>query len=222
MDTNNVTVVIPALNEENSIARVLHKTLNVIGKVIVVDDGSTDRTAEIVKQDFPSVLLIKHPSRRGKGAALRTALDHAETPFVALQDADDEYPPENLVILASQEGYDMVVGQRTMVVTDFYREVGVSSFVANKIFAHLAGVPDVFSGQRVLRTDFMRSLNLCSNGFEVETEMTFKSLRRGAKIQYVPVGYYPRTKEMGKKIGMSDFLKISGMYLRLSINGAKA
>jgi glycosyltransferase involved in cell wall biosynthesis len=181
----------------------------------VVDDGSSDRTSLIIKSDFPSVQLLQHKVRKGKGAALRTALSSIDTPYIALQDADEEYPPENLVLLALQDGFDMVVGQRKMIMTDFYRQVEVPSFVANKIFAHIANVPDAFSGQRILRTDFMKSLDLQSNGFEVEMEMTIKSLYRGAKIKYVPIDYYPRTKEMGKKINILDFLKIVGMYLRL-------
>lgn len=113
----------------------------------------------------------------------------------------------------------MVIGQRTMVITDFYRSVPLSSFAANKIFAHVSGVPDVFSGQRVLNTKFMRSLNLQSNGFEIETEMTFKALKRKAPIRFIPVEYYPRTKQQGKKIHFLDFVKISTMYLRLQLAG---
>lgn len=218
-----MTVIIPALNEENTIGDVLDETLKVSDDIIVVNDGSTDRTAEIVgsyRDRTNKVRMLTHPHRLGKGVALRHALDHVRTPLVALQDADLEYPPENLALLAESADYKMVIGQRTMVMTDFYRSVSLSSFLANKMFAHLAGVPDVFSGQRVLQTEFMRSLDLKSDGFEIETELTLKALKRKASILFVPVGYHPRTKEQGKKINFIDFLKISTMYVKLQVNPA--
>lgn len=217
-----MTVVIPALNEENTIASVLDETLKVTEKIIVVNDGSTDRTASIVgayREQHQGIRLLSHATRQGKGVALRHALDYVDTPLVGLQDADLEYPPTNLTLLTAESGENkMVIGQRTMVMTDFYRSVSLGSFMANKMFAHLAGVPDVFSGQRVLHTEFMQSLDLKSNGFEIETELTLKALRRKAPILFVPVGYHPRTKEQGKKINFMDFLKISAMYAKLQVS----
>jgi glycosyltransferase involved in cell wall biosynthesis len=223
MKNRDMTVVIPALNEENTIASVLDATLKVTDEIIVVDDGSSDRTSLIVgeyRDRHRGVRLLRHHTRKGKGCALRNALEHVRTDLVGLQDADLEYPPENLVLLTEQGDYKMIIGQRTMVMTDLYRQVSLTSFAANKMFAHLAGVPDVFSGQRVLQTDFMRSLNLRSDGFEIETELTLKALRRQAPILFVPVGYHPRTKEQGKKINFMDFLKISAMYVRLQVSPA--
>lgn len=219
----DMTVIIPALNEENTIAQVLAETMKVSDNIIVVNDGSTDNTSKIVREfseTTQKVRLLIHPRRMGKGIALRNALDHVRTPLVALQDADLEYPPENLSLLAQEEDYSMVIGQRTMVMTDFYRNVSLGSFLANKMFAHLTGCPDVFSGQRILQTDFMKSLDLQSNGFEIETELTLKALRRKAPILFVPVGYSPRTREQGKKINFMDFLKISTMYARIQVSPA--
>lgn len=220
----DMTVVIPALNEENTIAGVLDDTLKVTDHIIVVNDGSNDRTEQIVAEYHErhrNVRLLTHATRQGKGVALRHALDYVRTPLVGLQDADNEYPPENLAVLAEQdEEYKMIIGQRTMITTDLYRSVSIGSFMANKMFAHLAGVPDVFSGQRVLDADFMKSLNLRSDGFEIETEMTFKALKRNAPIMFVPVAYHPRTREQGKKINFFDFLKISSMYVRLQVGAA--
>lgn len=216
----DLTVIIPALNEEKTIADVLTQTLAVTDRIIVVNDGSTDATARIAAAyAAKGVLVLSKPERQGKGAAIRTALPYVETCLVALQDADLEYPPANIVPLSEDTEHLMVIGQRTMVITDFYRSVPLSSFAANKIFAHVSGVPDVFSGQRVLNTKFMRSLNLQSNGFEIETEMTFKALKRKAPIRFIPVEYYPRTKQQGKKIHFLDFVKISTMYLRLQLAG---
>lgn len=215
----DLTVIIPALNEESTIAEVLSQTLTVTRNIIVVDDGSTDDTARIAAAyTSKGVRLLSKPEREGKGAAILSALSLVDTPLVALQDADLEYPPTNLVPLATDTEHLMVIGQRTMVITDFYRTVPLSSFAANKIFAYISGVPDVFSGQRVLHTKFMRSLNLQSNGFEIETEMTFKALKRKVPIKFIPVDYYPRTKEQGKKINFRDFMKISTMYLRLQFS----
>lgn len=214
----DVTVIIPALNEANTIAEVLDETLKVTDQIIIVNDGSTDATADIVtdyRDRHAGITLLHHASRQGKGTAVRHALGYVKTPLVALQDADLEYPPENIALLMKGPEYDMVIGQRTMVMTDFYRNVSLGSFVANKIFAHLTGAPDVFSGQRVLRTEFMKSLNLVSAGFEVETELTLKAIKRNAPVLFVPVGYSPRSTEQGKKINFLDFLKISAMYAKI-------
>ncbi len=114
MGLENTTTIIPALNEELSIGKVVEETLKVCPNIIVVDDGSTDKTAEIIRSAYPSVLLLQHTERRGKGAAVRHALEHTKTPFVAMQDADCEYPPCNLALLAEADMCDMVVGQRTI------------------------------------------------------------------------------------------------------------
>ena len=219
----DMTVVIPAMNEESTIASVLDETLKVTDDIIVVDDGSTDRTSFIVESyaaRHDGIRLLRHATRKGKGFAIRNALNSVRTNLVGLQDADLEYPPENLRLLKREDNYKMVIGQRTMVMTDFYRSVSLSSFVANKMFAHLTGVPDVFSGQRVLDTEFMRSLNLKSDGFEIETELTLKAIKSNASILFVPVGYHPRTKEEGKKINFMDFIKISLMFVKVQVRPA--
>ncbi len=218
---SDMTVLIPALNEEATIGNVLDETLKVTDDIIVINDGSTDHTAAIVESyttNHRGVHLLTHTSCQGKGFALRNALKDVRTELVGLQDADLEYSPKHLQTLINNGAFNMIIGQRTMVMTDFYRSISVGSFLANKMFAHLAGVPDVFSGQRVLQTEFMCSLDLKSNGFEIETELTLKSLRRKASILFVPVEYKPRTKEEGKKINFTDFLKISAMYARLQVS----
>lgn len=220
MSKTNITVIIPALNESATILGVVEKCLQVTDHVIVVDDGSNDNTGALVAKEYPHVRVMFHDRSKGKGSALLTALPHVNTPLVALQDADCEYDPLAILTLMAATPSDMVVGQRTMLMTDFYREVGICSFVANSVIARIIGSPDVFSGQRVLRTEFMRGMGLRSKGFEIETEMTIRAIDAKADIRYIPVSYSPRTKEMGKKIGSLDFLKILVMYARLKIAGA--
>ena len=220
MDKEQLTIVIPALNEENTIAAVIEDAVHYAKKIIVVDNASTDKTAEIARS-YNHVELLSLPIK-GKGRAMIHGLLSVATPYVAFQDADREYPLENMVKLYSpNDEYDMVVGVRGGEgMTSIYQEVSLGSFVANKIMVSLTGVPDVFSGQRILRTDFMRSLKLSSTGFEIETEITAKSLCRKANIKYVRVAYHPRNHAEGKKIRGLDFFRILFMYSRVNLNHA--
>lgn len=204
-----LTVIIPVYNEEKYISETLYQVKKLGCNIIVVNDGSTDGTEKLLNQcDFATVVHL--PENRGKGFAVKSALDLVDTPFVALQDADSEYPPSSIPILMEYCNFDMVVGSRKISLSG----MSPSSFVANKLFQFLLRSPDPFSGQRILKTEFFRSLDIASNGFEIETELTIKTNKAGGTVQYVPVPYFARSRSCGKKIGFADFFDISRFYFK--------
>jgi len=217
----SLTVVIPVYNEEDSIDSVLSTVVDLpfVHKAVVVNDGSTDRTAQILApfEKHDKVEVVHFPVNRGKGAAIKAALERIETRFVAFQDADLEYPPENLRRLYAAARIldaDMVVGVRTMS-WDEITGISLGSFIANKLIVRLTGCPDVFSGQRVVKMSFIREVGIESSGFEIETELTMKALLFGYEIAWERVSYLPRSRSEGKKIGFWDFVKIMKTYYRL-------
>ena len=217
----SLSVVVPVYNEEHSIGRVLTTVLDLpfVDRVIVVNDGSTDRTGVILSsfERNRKVKLIHFPVNRGKGAAIKAALDFVKTEYVAFQDGDQEYPPENLRKLYAAARFsdaDMVVGVRTMS-WDEITGISLGSFIANKLIVKLTGCPDVFSGQRVVKMEFLRKVGLESSGFEIETELTMKAILLGYDVVWERVSYFPRSRSEGKKIGFLDFLKIMRTYYKL-------
>jgi len=217
----SLTVVVPVYNEEKSIGSVLSAVIDLpfVEKVIVVNDGSTDRTGVILApfENLRKVEVIHFPVNRGKGAAIKEALKRVDTEYVAFQDADLEYPPENLRRLYSAArllGADMVIGVRTMS-WDEITGISLGSFIANKLIVRLTGCPDVFSGQRIVKMEFLRKVGLESSGFEIETELTMKAILLGYDVAWERVSYFPRSRSEGKKIGFLDFLKIMRTYYKL-------
>jgi dolichol-phosphate mannosyltransferase len=208
-----LSVLVPAYNEERSIAQILEKVLAepTPKEIVVVDDGSKDRTSQIVETFADrGVRLIRHERNSGKGAAIHTALLHAHGRFVIIQDADLEYEPNDfsaiMAPLLSGE-VDVVYGSRNMtrnprVSKLFYWGGRAVTFVANLLFgSHLT---DEATCYKAMRRDLLETLHLRSRGFGFCAEVTGKLLRRGVRIREVPITYAPRGWQEGKKIKMSD------------------
>jgi dolichol-phosphate mannosyltransferase len=208
-----LTVIVPAYNEEASIRQILEKLLaeRTPKEILVVDDGSKDRTAEIV-QTFADrgVRLIRHERNCGKGAAIHTALRHARGRFVIIQDADLEYDPGDFPdvlapLLAGRA--EVVYGSRNMTRNPrvswlFYWGGRAVTFVANMLYgSHLT---DEATCYKAMKRDLMRDLHLQSGGFGFCAEVTGKLLRRGTRIVEVPIRYSPRSWREGKKIKARD------------------
>ncbi len=208
-----LSVIVPAFNEEAFIAAVLEKVLAepTSKEVLVVDDGSRDRTAAIV-EGFAArgVRLIRHERNSGKGAAIHTALREARGRFVIIQDADLEYDPNDFPailapLLAGRA--EVVYGSRNMtrnprVSKLFYWGGRAVTFVANLLFgSHLT---DEATCYKAMKRELMQGLHLRSRGFGFCAEVTGKLLRRGVRIREVPIRYNPRDWHEGKKIKMSD------------------
>ncbi len=212
-----LSIIVPAYNEEETIEEALERVLAVdlgdVGKeVLVVDDASTDRTAEVLErfQDRPRVTVLKQRENGGKGYAIRTALAHATGDIVIIHDADLEYDPQDfpLIIEPILKGEaDVVYGSRFLGSIEGMR---IPHLVANKIFAWAATllfgkrVTDEATCYKAFRIDILRSLNLKCQGFEFCPEVTAKALRSGYRFREVPISYRGRSIKGGKKIRARD------------------
>lgn len=204
---NTLSVVIPALNEEDGIANIVERVLSVkeslaqVGvddlELIVVDDGSTDRTPEIVSS-YPEVVLVKHPVNKGYGAAIKTGFREAKGNLLAFLDADGTYPPEyfpQLCVPILEDGVDLVIGSR-MAGAD--SEMPLVRRIGNTIFATLVSiisnrrVTDSASGQRVFRSDILPTLYPLPDGLNFTPVMSTRAMHEDIKVVEVAIPYKER------------------------------
>lgn len=211
-----LTVLIPALNEQATLARVVEAVVATgrVHEIIIIDDGSTDQTQSIIReleQRHPELVRsVRHSVSRGKGAAIRNGLAAASGDIVLIQDADLEYDPHDFpALLAPFEdpNVSVVYGSRNRRANprssfSFYWGGRLLSWSANRLYG--SSITDESTGYKLVRTDLMRSLDLESEGFELCAEMTGKLLGRGVKIHEVPISYRPRSATEGKKIRWID------------------
>ena len=191
---SHVVAIVPALNEASTIAHVIVGLRDRIAWVVVVDDGSSDATADIARAAGATV--ISHAEPRGKGQAVRTALEHVlakpDVECVLILDGDMQHLPEEagrLIDTAAATGADLVVGER-----QFDRDaMPTSRYYANRYgsaaLSSFTGVPlqDTQCGYRLFRADILRRLRLRATGYDIETEMLVKVSRLGGRIVSVPV-----------------------------------
>jgi glycosyltransferase involved in cell wall biosynthesis len=187
-DDQKVSVVMPAYNEETNIAGVLQQLedLEVIHEVLVVDDGSQDRTVEIAGT-FPKVRVIQHPYNIGNGGAIKTGIRNATGDVIILMDSDGQHPPSEIPHLLEHLGrYDMVVGARTLS-TQATRGRLLANSLFNWYASYIVGrrVPDLTSGFRVLKAQIARNfVYLLPNGFSYPTTLTIAFFRAGYAVKY--------------------------------------
>jgi glycosyltransferase involved in cell wall biosynthesis len=210
-----VSVLVPAYNEEATIGTVLKMLLElpIVKEVIVVDDCSHDRTNEIVSaiQD-DRIKLIRLTENAGKTAAISRALAEVSGDIVIIQDADLEYDPAEIPIVVDpilRGKADVVYGSRFLVrratrVLYYYHSLanGVLTTLSN-MFSNL-NMTDVETGYKAFRTEVIRGIPLTSRGFGMEIEITASMSRLGLRLYEVPISYYGRTYDEGKKIGLRD------------------
>ena len=186
----DVTIIIPAHNEEEGIADVINgvKGLNTGYEILVVDDGSTDNTYKLATDT--GVKVIRHPYNKGYGAALKTGIRNAEADIVLFMDADGQHKPSAIEKLIRHIGeYDMVVGARTKKSKiSLLRRPGkkILSITAN----YLAGmkIPDLNSGFRALKKDVaMEFMHILPNSFSFSTTITLALITSGYSVKYVPI-----------------------------------
>lgn len=208
-----LTVVIPVFNEHKTILEVIQAVLDTPfdKEVVVVDDGSTDGTREaLATVTDPRVRVLLHEKNKGKGAALRTAFKEARGELVLIQDADLEYHPSDFEVLLRP----MLLGRADVVYGSRFKGSGRAfmflHYVANRSLTLLTNIlynsilSDMETGYKVFRREFLQSIEIKSNRFNFEPEITAKVLKRGARLVEVPIQYYGRGYDEGKKIGIKD------------------
>ena len=236
-----LSILIPVFNEESFVEALLERVLvaplpsnsQAAGReLIVVDDASTDGSYEAV-QDFigrhpdACIQLHRHESNRGKGAAIRTALNFATGLYSIIQDADLEYDPQEYGQMLKpllQGDADVVFGSRFLIAGE-RRVLYFWHSLANGILTTLCNIvadlnlTDMETCYKAFRTKLAQSIPLSSERFGIEPELTIKFAKREARIYEVPIGYFGRTYAEGKKIGAKDAFAAVGSILRFSLSG---
>lgn len=229
------SIIIPCFNEEKTLKNCVKHVLEIADKdltleIIIVDDGSSDKSLSISKQlesKHPQVLLFQHKINQGKGAAIRTGIQKATGDFVAIQDADLEYNPEQLkdllVPLINDEA-DVVIGSRFNSsgphrVLYFWHYMGnrFLTFVSNMLTD--LNLTDMETCYKVFKRDAINDITIEENRFGFEPEIVSKVAHKRLRIFEMGISYYGRTYEEGKKIGVKDGIR--AMYCIFHYNAPK-
>ena len=227
-----LSILMPVYNErervERAIAEVLETELPTEFELVVVNDGSTDGTTEILRSgDWDGrVRLFEHDHNQGKGAAIRTALSHARGDYAAIFDADLEYDPADLGLLMPPllDGRaNAAFGVRAF---DGYTSHSFLFVLGNKGVTLVCNIlfnvylHDIMTCHKMIRTELFQSLPLRSPGFSIEPEITARLVQRGERIFEVPVHYRARSTEEGKKLRALDGFRVIGTLVRCRVSPA--
>jgi glycosyltransferase involved in cell wall biosynthesis len=227
-----LSILMPVYNErervERAIAEVLEIELPVEFELVIVDDGSTDGTREILREGNwdGRVRLFEHPENRGKGAAVQTALAEAQGEHAAIFDADLEYDPRDLALLMPPlldgranacfgvRAFDGYTSHSFLFVLG-NKGVTLACNILFNVYLH-----DIMTCHKMIRTDVFRSLALHSAGFAIEPEITARLVQHGERIFEVPVHYRARSNEEGKKLTALDGFRVIGTLVRCRVSPA--
>src|SRR5450432_1258999 len=226
-----LSILMPVYNERTVVERCISLVLtapipeNMERELVIVDDCSTDGTFAILQRmaaAFPQIQLYQHAQNRGKGAAVRTAIENASGDFSLIQDADLEYDPCEYPKLLRPllDGHaDAVFGSRYLagdqsrVLPFWHSMINKGLTLVSNMFCNL-NLTDMETCYKVFRTDLLKSIPIRSDRFGFEPEIVMKSAKRKFRIYEVPISYHGRTYEEGKKIGWKDGLKALGVILK--------
>lgn len=230
-----LSILVPVYNEEEFAGVLLDRVLQaplpdgLASEIIVVDDGSSDSSVEVVEQlaraNPGRIRLIRHERNQGKGAAIRTAIDHANGEFGIIQDADLEYDPAEYPKLLAPllEGRaDAVYGSRFIIAGE-RRVLYFWHALANHLLTTMCNMfadlnlTDMETCYKAFRLSLVKSIPLRSNRFGIEPEITIKLAQRQARIFELPISYYGRTYAEGKKIGLKDAIQAFLIILRYGL-----
>lgn len=221
-----ISILIPVYNEMKTIMDLLDlvKGISMEKELIVIDDYSTDGTRELLQKKFgkgnDDVKVIYHPENRGKGGAIRTAIEHASGDYVIVQDGDLEYSPHEickLVRLASETGAVAVYGSRFL---DSWTSTSFMHYLVNWSLTAFTNIlfgsrlTDMETCYKMVRTDIVKGLGIKAERFEFEPEITAKLLKKGIDIKEVAISYRGRNYDEGKKITWRDGIEAVGALIK--------
>ena len=226
-----VSFLVPAYNEASTIVEVLDRVsdLELDKQIVVVDDGSTDGTGDLVEgwRDGRDDVVLVRKSNGGKGSAVRAAIPHAEGDIAVIQDADLEYDPADVPALIEpiERGHADVVfgsrlsGGRPQRAYLFWHLLGnrFLSLLTNILYN--TTLSDMETGYKAFRIEVLRSLDLRQDDFGIEPEITAKICRRKLRVYELPIAYYGRTYAEGKKITWKDGFKAIRVLLSVRLFG---
>jgi glycosyltransferase involved in cell wall biosynthesis/phospholipid N-methyltransferase len=226
-----LSILMPVYNERTVVERCISIVLtapvpeNMERELVIVDDCSTDGTYAILQKlaaSFPQIQLYQHPQNRGKGAAVRTAIEKASGDFSLVQDADLEYDPSEYPRLLrplldghadAVFGSRYMAGEQTRILPFWHSMINKGLTLVSNMFCNL-NLTDMETCYKVFRTDLLKSIPIRSDRFGFEPEIVMKCAKRKLRIYEVPISYHGRTYEEGKKIGWKDGLKALGAILK--------
>ena len=224
-----VSFVVPVYNEARTVIEVLERieSLGLDRQIVVVDDGSTDGSAELLEawSSMRRDVVVLHQPNRGKGAALRAAITRVDGEVVVVQDADGEYDPADvpqLVEPIARGVADVVFGSRLSGGRPqrahlFWHLVGnrLLTLLTNVLFN--TTLSDMETGYKAIRTDVLRALDLRQDDFRIEPELTAKVCLQKLRVYEIPIAYYGRTYDEGKKITWRDGFKALRVLVALRL-----
>ncbi len=224
-----ISIVIPVYNEKHTVEEIIKKiqTVQINKEIIIVDDYSTDSTRDILKkyENNSSIKIILHDQNKGKGAAIRTAINHITGEIVIIQDADLEYDPNdypNLLAPILEGKADVVYGSRFMGggphrVHLFWHYLGNKFLTLMSNFFTNLNLSDMETCYKVFKTEVIKSINLKQDRFGIEPEITAKIAKKKYRIYETGISYYGRNYDEGKKITWKDGLKAIYCIIRYGI-----
>jgi glycosyltransferase involved in cell wall biosynthesis len=231
-DGPTLSVLMPVFNERQTLRAAVERVLEVDSAVagglelVIVDDGSTDGTSELIDETaWPdAVRVFRHEGNRGKGAAIRTALEQAAGEYSTVLDADLEYDPASFpsllepLLAGDAEAVYGVRGFQAHSAYSFWYVVGNKSVTLAANVLYNAWLSDLMTCHKVMRTSLFRSLPLRTSGFAIEAEITARLLQAGARIYEVPVTYRARTRGEGKKLTARDGFRVLATLARCRLH----
>jgi len=216
-----LSIIMPVYNEKNTIEKAIKevkrvKLFSMKKQIIIIDDCSTDGTRDIlrkIKKRDKSIIVVFKEKNQGKGSAVREGIKYATGDFIIIQDADLEYTPEDysIMLMPVLKGYaDVVYGSRFL---GPHRSFLFWNYIANKFlnfftnFIYNTTLTDMETCFKLFKSEIIKNIKLRSNGFEIEPEITSKVIKKNVRIYEVPIQYFGRGYEEGKKIKAIDGIK---------------
>jgi glycosyltransferase involved in cell wall biosynthesis len=224
-----LSILMAAYNDERTITKAVHGILQASFpcevELIVVDDGSVDATPDLLKEiDDPRVIVHRHVGNQGKGASILTAVSLATGTHIIPFDADMEYAPEDIadmLVPVIKGRCDVVYGVRLFGCNTVYQSYRYA--IGNKVLTHFTNVlynsylNDLHTCLKLIPLETFRELNLTETGFGLDTQVTAMMLRSGVRPFEVPVSYYSRSHEQGKKINWRDAVRCVWILMRTRV-----